>query len=351
MTATTALTTATPAARTTPSPRRRGIFAVLFLAVMVLLSSCVKYNAELSVTADLEISGYVDVVIEESALESMGGSAEDFTAEAFDTANMPEGFSTESLSEDGYVGARLIMDKVTPEEYAQVNATDGDDADAPILSKNDAGNIVLSMPNPTSVTTTGDVDDTTNPFSGMDPMAMIDEMTFTITFPGAIIEAEGATINGTTATWDLKTHTGDVYAESEPSGGSAGLPGWLLPVIIGLVVLLVAAAVVVFLLRSRKNKGGTQPPAGFGTPPGYGQQPQQGYAPQQGYGQQPQQGYAPQQPYGQQPPAPPQGYGQQFPPAPQQPQPPQQFPPAQQQAPQQQPPQWGPPPTQPPSGS
>lgn len=381
MTATTALTTATPASRTIPNKRRRGALAILILAVMALLSSCVKYNSDLSVNADLEISGTVDVLIEESALESMGSSAEEFTQEAFDSADLPEGFSTEALAEDGYVGARLIMDSVTPEEYAEVNETD--ESDEPMFTKNDDGNIVLSMTNPMTVTTTGTDDgaaDPNNPFDGMDPTAMIDEMTFTITFPGAIIEAEGATINGTTATWDLKTHTGDVYAESEPSGGSAGLPGWLLPVIIGLVVLLVAAAVVFFLLRSRKNKGGTQPPAGYGAPAGYGQQPQQfgqqpqqGYAPQQPYGQQPQQGYAPQQgygqqpqqgygqqpaqqgygqqPYGQQPPAPPQGYGQQFPPAPQQPQPPQQFPPAQQQAPQQQPPQWGPPPTQPPSGS
>ena len=56
---------------------------------MVLLSSCVKYNSDLSVNADLEISGTVDVLIEESALESMGSSAEEFTQEAFDSADLP----------------------------------------------------------------------------------------------------------------------------------------------------------------------------------------------------------------------------------------------------------------------
>ena len=351
MTATTALTTATPASRTIPTKRRRGALAILILAVMALLSSCVKYNSDLSVNADLEISGTVDVLIEESALESMGSSAEEFTQEAFDSADLPEGFSTEALAEDGYVGARLIMDNVTPEEYAEVNETD--ESDEPMFTKNDDGNIVLSMTNPMTVTTTGTDDgaaDPNNPFDGMDPTAMIDEMNLSVTFPGKIIEAEGATINGTTATWDLKTFTGDVYAEAEPSGGSGGLPGWLLPVIIGVAVLLVAAAVVFFLLRSRKNKGGTQPPAGYGAPAGYGQQPQQGYAPQQGYGQQPpqgyapQQGYPPQQGYGQQP------YGQQPPAVPQQPPATPPLPPAPQQ-PQQPPQQWGPPPTQPPYGS
>ena len=83
------------------------------LAVMALLSSCVKYNTDISVTADLEISGQVDFLIQESALESMGSTPEDFTSEAFDTTDMPEGFTSEVLNEDGYVGVRLIMDSVS----------------------------------------------------------------------------------------------------------------------------------------------------------------------------------------------------------------------------------------------
>jgi hypothetical protein len=116
------------------------------------------------------------------------------------------------------------------------------------------------------------------------------DLRLVVTLPGKLGDHNADRVEGNTLTWNLPA---DRSRELRARSSVGGLPGWLLPVGLGLIVLgLVAAAAVVLVMRSRRDRQG---PGGYGG--GYGEQP---------YGQQP---YG-QQPYGQDPYGPP---GQQQP--------------------------------------
>ncbi|WP_199224477.1 LppM family (lipo)protein [Serinibacter arcticus] len=309
--------------------RRAAAAVAVGAGALLLLSGCVKYNTDITVSEDLTLDGSMEFAIERSALEGLG---EDPTEAMTIPSDLPEGVTAEVIDDDTYVGYVMSFEDITAETFSEA-ASDGGDAATPpfAFSKDDDGNIVFDMESLTSAMGSGGEMPTDMP--SMDPSAMITEATMAVTFPGEILEAEGAEISGTTATWDLKTYDGALHAVASTEGGGGGIPVWLFVAIGG--VVLVGGAVVAVVL-ARRGKGGGQPPQhpqqqgpqGYGPqgypqqPQGFGQQPPQGYGqqPPQGYGQQPPQGYGQQPPqgYGQQPPQgygqqPPQGYGQQPP--------------------------------------
>ncbi len=134
--------------------------------------------------------------------------------------------------------------------------------------------------------------------------SMFDEASVKFTFPGKVVEANGATVDGNTATFDMLALNGTVVqAKAE---ANAGIPMWIIWILVA--VLVIAGALVLLFVLLRKRSARQEPALAGATPygqPGYAPQPggQAGYAPQQQSAYNPQQPYAPQQPpYSPQPP-------------------------------------------------
>jgi hypothetical protein len=130
--------------------------------------------------------------------------------------------------------------------------------------------------------------------------SMFDEASVTFTFPGKVVEANGATVDGNKATFDMLTVKDTaVQAKAE---ANAGIPMWIIWILIA--VLVIAAALVLLFVLLRKRSARQEPALAGAAPygqPGYaahpGNQAQQDYPVQPGNAAQPGQvGYQPQPP-------------------------------------------------------
>lgn len=303
-----------PAPTASPAPRaRRSRLAgvALLLLTLFVLTGCVKLNSDLDVSKDLTLSGTMSVMMKKSAIEDLGQTTDEALEEM--TRDMPDmsdrGVTTGEVHDELYVGIQFTLDDVDPTQFTEDELGFISQLS---LSEQD-GTISLSMPNPVAMPSMDMPAPPTGGYSGAAPgidtglgvdsiRSMLDESIMTFTFPGKVIEAPGAEVNGSTASWDLQTFEGEeLTAEAQASG----FPWWIL-IVIGTIVLLgIVALVIVLVLMSRKKKrqqqgagagygaAGAQygAPGGQGYPGGpaaaagpYGSGPQQG---QYGSGPQP----------------------------------------------------------------
>ncbi|TNU74123.1 hypothetical protein FH969_07885 [Miniimonas arenae] len=217
------------------------------IAAVAMLAGCMKYNADLTVNGDLEVTGTLEIAMQTSALETMGMSKDDFLQQMTSgTDDAPEGVTVEQIDDGEYVGMRVVMDDVPASEFQGT-----DEGQSFTFTKNDDDDtITFSMPSFTS--TLGDLDSSGTDL-GADPATLLDEGTIVVTFPGKVLEAPGADIDGNTATWDLTSYTEALTATAEAGGSAGGFPIWI--VVVLLAFLVVVALVVWFVLRNRKNGG------------------------------------------------------------------------------------------------
>lgn len=324
---------------------RRARFTMAFVALLAVftLTGCMKFNVDLEVDGELRVSGQLEMLVKKTALEQTGDDAatviDDFEG---NVGEMPAGMSVEQFEDDIYAGLVFTYDQVPASELVDgvpsaTGSTPDSGAVTPLtVEKNDDGDIVFTMSNPMSEAEAA----STEGFE-FDARSMLDEAIVAMTFPGRVIDAPGATVEGRSATWDLQTFEGE---ELTATAEGSTFPWWI--VIVVVAVLLVGAvvlAVVLFLARRRRRRawGGPGPgpqggapygsappgfapqgaaaqahaPQAYGPPPGYPGQGGQSYSGPggglqgsgpQGYGSQ---GYGPQG-YGSQGSAP-QGYGSQ----------------------------------------
>jgi hypothetical protein len=300
--------------------KNRARAALVLLACLFALTSCVKVDGDLKVNSNETVSGSMKIGVDKQLMESSGTSLDKARqqVESGIKDTTTDGVSCKAFEDEKYVGSDCKFDQVP---FSKMGSSTGDgvgfrkEGDKVVVTVK-ALNLGNSLP------------------AGTPP-----SVNFKITMPGKITaHDDGASVSGRTATYDSLDKLGNVSLTSE---ASSGFPLWA---IILIVVLLLAAAgaVVFFVLRGRKARGQQQYPPGQWGPQYAGQPGQQGMQ----YGQ-PVQYAQPGQPmqYGQ--PAPGQYPGQppQGPQGPQQGQPGQWGQPGPQQRPPQGPPQ-GPPPQQ-----
>jgi hypothetical protein len=111
------------------------------------------------------------------------------------------------------------------------------------------------------------------------------EFVVTITMPGAILATNGVA-NGRTVTWDLLSRAAPSTLTVSSKLSRAGLPGWAVPVGVGLVVVLLLALLGVLVGQRRRPVGAAVEPEAaprpgtatfFPPPPGVPPPPQAGW--------------------------------------------------------------------------
>lgn len=257
---------------------KRAIGAVaVMIAVMVALTGCFKLNMAVKVNNEKSVDYEVVYAIQKSVLgdksfdefmESNGSAGGDM--------DIPEGATVADYEDDKYKGKRITAVNLDPAKLAESSSS----SETPFELKKDGDFYVVNMGGVTG-------SDSSDPSAARMAKSIFDEASVKFTFPGKVVEAKGATIDGNTATFDMLAVTDTtVQAKAE---ASAGVPMWLMWVLVA-VLVIAAALVLLFVLLRRRS---AQPAPTFaGTAP-YGQPGYAAQPPAPGYPQQP--GYAPQQ--------------------------------------------------------
>lgn len=239
--------------------RPRAFFAAgITTLLLFVLSGCVKFNADFQVGADETLTGSMRILVDPVALEDMGspdpsGELDDSIDEAQNDPEMPDGVTVERVEdEDGYIGMGMTFDSVPASEF-QSGSTgmEGVGVDGIEVSQAD-GEITFTMANP--LVTGMDSGSSFGGSSGMPSTArsMFDEAIVSVGFPGNVVTAEGASIEGKTATWDLRDYDGDTLTAV---GEASSFPWGIVFLFGGIVLFLViVAGVVILILVLRKKK-------------------------------------------------------------------------------------------------
>lgn len=196
---------------------RRGGVLILVATVLAVITGCVRVDMDLTLHEDSTMSGSYLFAIEEGAGEGIGVTDQQFAEETLASLqeHVPHGI-VEAYRQDGFVGQRAVFERTPITEM-------GLESDGITIDEVDDMYVV-----------TGQFEDMA-PDDGASTLADSAAMTLSVTFPGPISDHNG-TVQGTTVTWDLLDlpDDGQVYATGD--AGRGGLPGWLLPVTVAIVL-------------------------------------------------------------------------------------------------------------------
>ena len=220
--------------------RIRTIAILAAAAVILLLSGCVRFQAQLTVTQDNVLHGEVVVASiigdGDQAVEDAKERAAEIEEKLLPDLSGVDGVTRSEYNRDGYAGSSFTLEN-TPLQA--------------INSDSDRGSLHLKRDGETFV-----FDGVINfsPDSDEAPPKDADESNIevAITFPGAVTEHNGK-LNGTEVSWNT-SYEGSLdmhaVASAEPTGPATWV--WVVSGIAGLVVL-VAVIIAVGLMRRRTN--------------------------------------------------------------------------------------------------
>lgn len=220
-----------------PMPRLpRSLIALLTIPTLVLLSGCVRLQADYTILSNNKVEVAIDVGARNDALAELGDDVPDFCQQ--EGLMDPEGVTKEEYSEDGdagYTGCRLTGTTTLTSLNDQSGTSlllDGDNTWTFRMEGNDSMEGSLM---------------TTDMFS---------DFLIRVTFPGEVLTHNGASVvEGTTVTWsdpaDLLTKEGlKATAENpEPTFSNAAVP-WFW---IAMSVVVIGAGVVAVLVLNRRR--------------------------------------------------------------------------------------------------
>lgn len=190
----------------------------LILAGVLVLTGCVKVDADLEVSADSTVSGTIIMGLQ----KSLGPTAEDLEDMATD---MPPGMERKPWEDEEYIGSQYTFEDLY---FDSINELE-------IVQFSREGDVIV-------------VSSEANEMAGAPSGA---EIKIAITFPGKVLEANGK-ISGRTVTWSSL----DVPPSARAEASSSSLPYILIAVA---VLLVLGAGVAGFLLIKKRGGFSTQP--------------------------------------------------------------------------------------------
>lgn len=234
---------------------RKMMTAVSVALLLLVLAGCIRFQADLTISANDTVSGSVVIAV------IVNDDAEDGEAVAAERAQQVElslvpalsgsvGVTRTAYTDDGYIGSLFEL------------------RDAPLSAFADTGNaenftIVRSG---NRVTVSGVIDfteagDAAAPDESIDEDADTEssgDITIAVTFPGEVLSHDGAQ-SGRTVTWTTEFDRPiSINAESEVDQGPDQTLLWV-GIIVTLIVAIAVAVVVVTLRRRKRSQTAGEP--------------------------------------------------------------------------------------------
>jgi hypothetical protein len=252
-----------------------------FVALVFLMTGCIKLNMNLGINSDNTVSGTVEIGVQKELVDLTGQNVEDLLGTDAPLPGNAPGVTVEPFDDGEFVGRRVILEDVPIEEFNSggiVGASGATGASGPTGGAGAGDSLQIARQGDTFVVT-GVLDlsralsGVTGPLAGTGGAQFYEsaDIKIAITFPGEVLQAPGGEIDGNTVTYlpefDERLEinaTGSAVDNGEAAdvvGGSDSFLPWIL-IISGVVLVLLI--VVLLVVRGRRHEDGGGTPSGFG---------------------------------------------------------------------------------------
>lgn len=223
--------------------RRRSAFIAAAALLVLALSGCVRFQADLTVTPEDTVNGSLIIAVvvgdESDSRDTAADAAERIEEELMAGVRGAPGVERTIYDQDGYLGSQFSFRETPLEAFAEGGS------EGALTLVRDGDEFVF----------TGSLD-----FAPEDAEPEADADTSNITvqlaFPGNV-NASNGTINGNSVRWET-SYEQSIEMTARASAIPIGAPGWVGPVV-GVAVVVLAIGLVVLVLVIRRRRSGDVP--------------------------------------------------------------------------------------------
>jgi len=251
-----------------------------FVALVFLMTGCIKLNMNLGINSDNTVSGTVEFGIQKELVDLTGQNVEDLLGSDAPFPSSAPGVTVEPFDDGEFAGRQVILEDVPIEEFnsgGTVGASGATGASGP-TSGAGADSLRIARQGDTFVVT-GVLDlsralsGVTGPLAGTGGAQVFEsaDIRIAITFPGEVLQAPGGEIDGNTVTYmpefDERLEinaTGSAIDNGEAADVVGGSDSFLPLILIIAGVVLVLLIVGFLVVRRRRHEDGGGTPSGFG---------------------------------------------------------------------------------------
>jgi len=219
---------------------KKPVFCVLFLAMVMLISGCMKMHYDIVWNADNSGTLIITYGMEKSAMADSGQSEDDVRSQMMEDFEGKSDVKIANYSDDEYTGiiATMEIDDLTETtneilETLDFNYTEEGRTKTYTVSGNFSGN---------------DSQDDTGMQMGNN------ELKLSIVMPGNIISHNATEQEGNKLIWDMTDGNTKIEATSEiTGGGGGGIINILMWVLFVIGILILAAAVLLIIVKMQRK--------------------------------------------------------------------------------------------------
>ncbi|HEY6677831.1 MAG TPA: hypothetical protein VI411_02910, partial [Actinomycetota bacterium] len=181
-----------------------------FVALVFLMTGCIKLNMNLGINSDNTVSGTIEFGIQKELVDLTGQNVEDLLGSDAPFPSSAPGVTVEPFDDGEFAGRQVILEDVPIEEFnsgGTVGASGGTGGSGP-TSGAGADSLRIARQGDTFVVT-GVLDlsralsGVTGPLAGTGGAQVFEsaDIRIAITFPGEVLQAPGGEIDGNTVTY------------------------------------------------------------------------------------------------------------------------------------------------------
>jgi hypothetical protein len=245
-----------------------------FVALVFLMTGCIKLNMNLGINSDNTVSGTVEIGVQKELVDLTGQNVEDLLGSDAPLPSNAPGVTVEPFDDGEFVGRQVILEDVPIEEFnsgatGASGSTGGAGAGDSLQIARQGDTFVVTGVLDLSSALSG----VTGPLAGTGGGQFFEsaEIKIAITFPGEVLQAPGGEIDGNTVTYlpefgeRLEINaTGSAIDNGEAADVVGGSDSFLPLILIIAGVVLVLLIVVLLVVRGRRHEDGGGTPSGFG---------------------------------------------------------------------------------------
>jgi len=244
-----------------------------FVALVFLMTGCIKLNMNLGINSDNTVSGTVEFGVQKELLDLTGQNVEDLLGSDAPFPSDAPGVTVEPFDDGEFAGQQFIFEDLPIEQFNSGGIAGASGA----TSVAGAGDTLQIARQGDTFVVTGVLDlssglsGVTGPFGGTGGAEFFEsaDIKIAITFPGEVLQAPGGEIDGNTVTYVPEfgerleiNATGNAVDNGEAADVVGGSDSFLPLILIIGAVALVLLIVLLLVVRSRRNKVDAGTPSG-----------------------------------------------------------------------------------------
>jgi hypothetical protein len=249
-----------------------------FVALVFLMTGCIKLNMNLGINSDNTVSGTVVFGVQKELLDLTGQNVQDLLGSDAPFPSNAPGVTVEPFDDGEFVGQQFIFESVPIAEFNSGGFVGGTGATGISGATGGGDTLNIARQGDTFVVTgvldlSSGLSGATGPFGGSGGAQFFQsaDIKIALTFPGAVVDAPGGQIDGNTVTYVPKfgerleiNATGSAVDNGEAADVVGGSDSMLPLILIIVGVVLVLLIIIALLIRSRRHNGDDAGTTGFG---------------------------------------------------------------------------------------